>query len=264
MQIIKIGGNELDQPDFLVGLAQKVAAMAGPVVIVHGGGKAIAELQTRLGIQPVKVDGLRVTDAESLTITQMVLSGHTNKLIVTALLKAGVKAVGLSGVDGGLLQCRKRLHSTADLGFVGDITQVCPDVVQMLLAHGIVPVISPVSVEMGTGQVYNVNADDAAASLALALHADQLTFISNVPGVLDPQGQLYPHLTPDQTESLIQQTVIHGGMIPKTRAALDVVQQGVPQVRITNLDGLLSGGTTFAAGSWPLAAGEFHQLTANG
>ena len=88
MQIIKIGGNELDQPDFLSGLAQAVAAMVGPVVIVHGGGKAIAELQTRLGIQPVKVDGLRVTDVESLLITQMVLSGHTNKLIVTALLRA--------------------------------------------------------------------------------------------------------------------------------------------------------------------------------
>lgn len=249
MQIIKIGGNELDQPDFLMGLAQKVAAMSGPVVIVHGGGKAIAEMQTRLGIEPVKVDGLRVTDAASLTITQMVLSGHTNKLIVTALLKAGVKAVGLSGVDGGLLQCQKKHHPTADLGFVGEIVQVCPDVVQLLLGQGIVPVISPVSVAMETGQVYNVNADDAAASLALALHAQQLTFISNVPGVLDPQGQLYPHLTPSQTETLTQQAIIHGGMIPKTRAALAVVQKGVPQVRITNLDGLLSGGTVFAAGS---------------
>lgn len=245
MQIIKIGGNELDQPGFLTGLAQKVAALSGPVVIVHGGGKAIAEMQTRLGIQPVKVDGLRVTDAASLTITQMVLSGHTNKLIVTALLRAGVNAIGLSGVDGGLLQCQKRFHPTADLGFVGEVVQVRTDVLHALLAQGMVPVISPVSVEMGTGQVYNVNADDAAAALALALHAHQLTFISNVPGVLDPQGQLYPHLTPSQTENLIQQAIIHGGMIPKTRAALDVVQKGVPQVRITNLEGLLSGGTVF-------------------
>jgi acetylglutamate kinase len=243
MQVIKIGGNELDQVDFLTGLAQQVAMMTSPVVIVHGGGKAIAEMQTRLGIQPVKVDGLRVTDAESLLITQMVLSGHTNKRIVTALLKAGVKAIGLRGVDGGLLQCQKRLHPTADLGFVGEIVQVCPDVVQMLLAQGVVPVISPLSVEIATGQVYNVNADDAAASLALALHATQLTFISNVPGVLDPQGQLYPHLTPGQTETLIQQTIINGGMIPKTRAALDGVQKGIPQVRITNLARLLSGGT---------------------
>ena len=249
MQIIKIGGNELDQPDFLRGLAQKVAALGEPVLLVHGGGKAIAEMQTRLGIQPVKVDGLRVTDGESLTITQMVLSGHTNKLIVTALLMAGVKAIGLSGVDGGLLQCQKKHHPTADLGFVGEIVRVNPEVVQLLLGQGLVPVISPVSVEMGTGQVYNVNADDAAASLALALHAHQLTFISNVPGVLDAQGQLYPHLTPAQTELLTQQAIIHGGMIPKTRAALDVVQKGVPPVRITNLEGLLGGGTVFAAGS---------------
>ncbi len=245
MQIIKIGGNELDQPDFLSGLAQKVAAMKGSVVVVHGGGKAIAEMQTRLGIQPLKVDGLRVTDGESLTITQMVLSGHTNKLIVTALLRAGVKAIGLSGVDGGLLQCQKKHHPVADLGFVGEVIQVRTDVLHVLLAQGMVPVISPVSVEMGTGQVYNVNADDAAAALALALHAHQLTFISNVHGVLDPQGQLYLHLTPTQTESLIQQAIIHGGMIPKTRAALDVVQKGVPQVRITNLEGLLGGGTVF-------------------
>ncbi|MCL4867638.1 MAG: acetylglutamate kinase [Anaerolineae bacterium] len=245
MQLIKIGGNELDQPDFLAGLARQVAMMAGPVMIVHGGGKAIADLQTRLGIEPVKVDGLRVTDAQSLWLTQMVLSGHSNKLIVAALLKAGVKAIGLSGVDGGLLQCRQRVHPTADLGFVGEIVQVNPVVVQMVVAQGMVPVISPISVEIATGQVYNVNADDAAAALALALRVTQLIFISNVPGVLDPQGQLYPHLTPTQTETLIQQTIINGGMIPKTRAALDGVQKGIPQARITNLAGLLSGGTLF-------------------
>lgn len=245
MQLIKIGGNELDQPDFLAGLARQVAMMAGPVMIVHGGGKAIAELQTRLGIEPVKVDGLRVTDAQSLWLTQMVLSGHSNKMLVAALLKAGVKAIGLSGVDGGLLQCRQRVHPTIDLGFVGEIVQVNPAVVQMLMAQGMVPVISPISVEIETGQVYNVNADDAAASLALALQATQLTFISNVPGVLDPQGQLYPHLIPTQTESLIRQGIIHGGMIPKCCAALDVLHKGVPQVRISNLDGLLAGGTVF-------------------
>ena len=247
MQLLKIGGNELSDPEFLSNLAQTVAALDEPVVIVHGGGRAIADMQARLGLPTHKVDGLRVTDAESLAVTQMVLSGQTNKLIVVALLVAGVQAAGISGVDGGLLRCVKKQHPLADLGFVGQIVQVHPKIVQTLTAQGIVPVISPVSLGL-EGQVYNVNADEAAGALATALGARVLNFISNVPGVLDQDNQPIAQLTTAQTERLIQRGIISDGMVPKVRAALSVVDQGVPKVRIVSLSSLAAGqGTLFSA-----------------
>jgi acetylglutamate kinase len=244
MHVLKIGGNELDDVGFLPSLAQFVASLGEPVVIVHGGGKAIADLQAKLGLTAVKVDGLRVTDAESLAVAQMVLSGQANKLIVAALLAAGVDAVGLSGVDGGVLRCQKKQHPTADLGFVGTITQVRAGVVQSLLAQGITAVLSPISLGED-GQIYNVNADEAASAMALALNARLLDFISNVPGVLF-EGQVIPQLTLVQTEQLITDGVVNGGMIPKVRAALAAVASGVPQARIVNMAGLVTaGGTVF-------------------
>ncbi len=247
MQLLKIGGNELSNPAFLKKLAQTVAALDEPVVIVHGGGRAIADMQARLGLPTVKVDGLRVTDSESLAVTQMVLSGQSNKLIVVALISAGVQAAGISGVDGGLLRCVKKQHPLADLGFVGQIVQVHPQIVLTLTAQGIVPVISPVSLGL-EGQVYNVNADEAAGALATALQARVLSFISNVPGVLDQDNQPIPQLTSAQTEQLIQRGIIRDGMVPKVRAALSVVEQGVPNVRIVNLSSLAAGqGTRFSA-----------------
>jgi acetylglutamate kinase len=247
MQLLKIGGNELSNPIFLKNLAQTVAALDEPVVIVHGGGRAIADMQARLGLPTVKVDGLRVTDSESLAVTQMVLSGQSNKLIVVALISAGVQAVGISGVDGGLIRCVKKQHPLADLGFVGQIVEVHPQIVLTLTAQGIVPVISPVSLGL-EGQVYNVNADEAAGALATALQARVLSFISNVPGVLDQDNQPIPQLTSAQTEQLIERGIIRDGMVPKVRAALSVVDQGVPNVRIVNLSSLAAGqGTHFYA-----------------
>lgn len=268
MQLIKIGGNELDSTDFLAELAQTVAAMTSPahsanlqspishlqspnplipaapsVVIVHGGGRAIAEMQTRLGLAAVKVDGLRVTDADSLLVAQMVLSGYTNKVIVAALLSAGVNAIGISGIDGGLLRCQKKQHPTADLGYVGEIVAVRPELIHSLLSQGITPVISPISLGL-EGQVYNVNADEAAGALAAALKADLLNFVSNVPGVLDSSGRPIDSLTPLQTNSLIQTHVIRDGMIPKVQAALDAITKGVTCARIVNLAGLAAGGGT--------------------
>jgi acetylglutamate kinase len=247
MQLLKIGGNELSNPIFLKNLAQTVAALDEPVVIVHGGGRAIADMQARLGLPTVKVDGLRVTDSESLAVTQMVLSGQSNKLIVVALISAGVQAVGISGVDGGLIRCVKKQHPLADLGFVGQTVEVHPQIVLTLTAQGIVPVISPVSLGL-EGQVYNVNADEAAGALATALQARELSFISNVPGVLDQDNQPIPQLTSAQTEQLIERGIIRDGMVPKVRAALSVVDQGVPNVRIVNLSSLAAGqGTHFYA-----------------
>ena len=216
------------------------------MVIVHGGGRAIADMQARLGLPTVKVDGLRVTDAESLSVTQMVLSGKTNKLVVVALLAVGVQAVGISGVDGGLLRCVKKVHLSLDLGFVGQIVTVSARIVQSLLDQDVVPVISPVSLGVD-GQVYNVNADEAAGAIAAALKARVLTFISNVPGVLDQDEQPIARLTTSQTEQLIQSGIIRDGMIPKVRTALEVVEQGVVGARIVNLDGLVGDfGTHFS------------------
>ena len=243
-RVIKIGGNEMNVAGFLEELAAQVAGVvaAEPVVIVHGGGQEIATLQTRLGIEPLKVDGLRVTDAASLDVAEMVLSGRTNKQIVRALLAAGLDAVGLSGVDGRLLTARKKEHPTADLGLVGEVTAVRAHLLQRLLQVGLIPVISPISLG-NDGQTYNVNADEAATAIAAALGAETLDFVSNVPGVL-ADGELVTRLSPDETETLIADGVISGGMIPKVRAALDALARGVPQVRIVDLAGLRGGGGT--------------------
>ena len=240
MQIIKVGGNELADASFLQGLAQSVKAIQTetkqPVVIVHGGGKAIADLQSKLGLEAKKVDGLRVTDAPSMQAAEMVLSGHSNKLIVKALLATGVDAIGLSGIDGGLLRCKKRLHPTADLGFVGNIVEVRTDLLTTLAAQGFTAVISPISLGVD-GHTYNVNADDGAMAVALALKAELLNFVSNVPGVLK-NGERISTLTIDETEALIAEGVITDGMIPKVRAACTAVSKGVAQARIVNLAGL--------------------------
>ncbi|MCA9922512.1 MAG: acetylglutamate kinase [Anaerolineales bacterium] len=244
MHVLKIGGNELSDPSFLSGLAQVVAAANEPIVIVHGGGRAIADLQAKLGLKPVKVDGLRVTDHESIIVAEMALSAQANKLIVKALLAAGVDAIGLSGVDGGLLRCEKKHHQTADLGFVGHIVQVRANVIKTLMESNLTIVLSPISLGID-GHTYNVNADEAASAVALALNADLLSFVSNVPGVLQDNA-LISNLTPAQTDELIQSGIINGGMVPKVRAALQAIEQGVPKARILNLAGLqTSGGTLF-------------------
>lgn len=243
MQVIKVGGNELDDVAFLEALSAAVASLAEPTVVVHGGGKAIAEMQLRLGLQAVKVDGLRVTDAESLAVVQMVLSGHANKYLVVALLGAGVAAVGLSGVDGGLLRCKKKRHPAADLGFVGEIDEVNGALLRRLMRQGYVPVVSPISLGHD-GQVYNVNADEAAGAIAGTLRASVLTFVSDVPGVLDGTGEPIPRLTAAQAEGLIADGVIAGGMIPKARAAVAALGNGVATARVTSVAHLVGGGGT--------------------
>jgi acetylglutamate kinase len=215
---------------------------------VHGGGKAIARLQERLSLQPRFVDGLRVTDDESLDVAEMVLSGLTNKRLVGALVSGGVAAIGLSGVDGGLFRVVKMAHAATDLGWVGEIVQTNPDEVEALLSRGVTPVISPISLGLD-GHTYNVNADHAACALACALEATELDFVSNVPGVLlgmggEGGGECVPALTSDEVETLIGSGEIRGGMVPKVRSALDALGRGVEQVRITNLAGLVTGGGT--------------------
>lgn len=245
--VLKVGGNELDDPAFMAGLvtALRLLRQTYAVALVHGGGKAIASLQERLNLQPLFVDGLRVTDDASLDVAEMVLSGQINKRLVGRLVAEGIPALGISGVDNGLFRVVKMTHQQIDLGWVGNITTTHPDEVQLLMDHGLTPVISPISLGLD-GHTYNVNADHAAAALAHALDAHELVFISNVPGVLcsGGVGKCLPLLTPPQVEALIGSGEIRGGMVPKVRSALQALDAGVAQVRITNLDGLCAGGGT--------------------
>jgi acetylglutamate kinase len=250
--VLKIGGNELDDAGFVSGLVNALRHLwrAHSVVVVHGGGKAIARLQERLCLQPRFVDGLRVTDDESLDVAEMVLSGWVNKRLVGRLVAEGIPALGLSGVDGGLFRVAKMIHHAHDLGWVGDIVETRSAVIELLLANGVTPVVSPISLGLD-GHTYNVNADHAAAALACALGTGELVFVSNVPGVLSDNsdamaGECIPALTPAEVSSLIDAGTIHGGMVPKVRSALKALEAGVPRVRITNLEGLIGdGGTCF-------------------
>lgn len=242
--VIKIGGNDLDKPGFIPDLALAVAQaqQRGPCVLVHGGGQAISRLQERLGIAPVYVNGQRVTDAATLEVTEMVLSGSVNKQLTRALLKAGVDALGMSGVDRGLLAVQPW---SADMGLVGRIVQVRAEVLLDLCAQGVVPVISPISTGPEGG--YNVNADHAAGAIAAALRADHVVFVTNVPGV-KIGAEVAQHLSAADAQSLIAQGVITGGMIPKVNAALGAVASGASKAVITDLPGLAAGtGTEFVA-----------------
>jgi acetylglutamate kinase len=252
--VLKVGGNELDDSVFVDGLVDALRQLRGTwaVALVHGGGKAIAGLQARLQLEPRFVDGLRVTDDASLDVAEMVLSALVNKRLVGRLVAEGIPSVGLSGVDGGLFRVVKMNHDQHDLGWVGEIRETHAGVVDTLLGQGITPVISPISLGLD-GHTYNVNADHAAAALACGLGAGELVFVSNVPGVLGEcvtaggkAGECIPALTSVQVEEMVSSGTIHGGMVPKVRSALQALEAGVRQVRITDLAGLCAdGGTCF-------------------
>ncbi len=245
MLILKVGGNDIDDTNFLAGFARAVAAMPEPPVIVHGGGKEIADLQIKFGLTPRFVEGLRVTDDASLAIAEMVLSGRVNKRIVAALINAGADALGLSGVDRALVRVEKMQHPGGDLGRVGKIVSVRGQVLREFIEKQIVPVVSPIS--LGADGAYNVNADSVACAIAGALNADAVVFVTNVAGILQNE-RVIPSLTAREAEELIKSRVIFGGMVPKVRAAVEAVTNGAKAARITNLEGLLNGsGTMFSA-----------------
>lgn len=244
--VLKVGGNQVDDEAFLDGLAETVARMREQVVIVHGGGKEIASLQTALGLTPYFVDGLRVTDAEALAVVEMVLSGRVNKRLVARLTMAGVPALGLSGVDLGLVRVEKMVHQAGDLGWVGRVAEVDPAPLRMLLQRDIVPVVSPVSLGFD-GHTYNVNADHVATGVARVLGASALYFLTNVAGVL-VDGQIVNRLSASEAETLIENGTIRDGMVPKVRSALAAVAAGVREARIGDLAGLAGGAGTAVVG----------------
>ena len=246
MIVIKISGHELDSAEYVAEFAQVIREMNAPTVIVHGGGKEISTLQSRLGIEPHFIDGVRITDAESLALVEMVLCGTVNKRLVRVLVNVGVNAVGLSGVDGGMISAAKMAHEAVDMGFTGEVTAVRVDLLLNLLDLGITPVIAPIC--LGDEHNFNVNADHVAGALAAAVEAERLVFLSNVPGVLKDMkdNQVIETLTPEQTETMIADGTIFGGMIPKVRTALHALDEDVMQAVITDLNGLRSnGGTVF-------------------
>ncbi len=241
MLLIKISGHELDSPAYLDGLAEALRALSGAVVIVHGGGKEITQMQERMGITPTYHEGVRITDADSLALVEMVLCGAVNKRLVRTLVNAGINAIGLSGVDGGIVRAEKMAHATVDMGFTGSITWVNSDPVRALLDADYIPVIAPISI--GRDSNFNVNADHVAGAIATVMGVDRLIFLSNVPGGL-VDGMGVPRLAAAAAEALIADGTIFGGMIPKIRTAITAAASGVLAAVITDLDGLRSGGGT--------------------
>ena len=241
MRVIKVGGNEIDQPAFLDGLCAAIGGMAMPLVLVHGGGKEIAAALDRYGLEFEFVAGMRATGEAAMAVVEQVLSGAINKRIVARLNAAGVAAIGLSGVDLALMETRPLRPEGRDLGRVGEIVRVRSEVLHTLLGHGWLPVVSPVSVDSTDRRATNVNADSAALAIAQALKASELVFVSNVPGVI-LDSAVQPEMDVADIEAAIAGGAITGGMVPKVRAAVGALK-AVPAVRITDLQGLHEGGT---------------------
>lgn len=252
--VVKVGGAELQAGEAIESLVEALVALVGsrPVIVVHGGGSDIATLQKRLGLEPCFIEGLRVTDEESLWVAEMVLSGSVNKRLTAHLVSRGIRAIGLSGVDVGLLRGNCLQHPVHDLGRVGEIDEVNAQLLIDLMGLGLMPIISPITLGCD-GRPLNVNADHAALAVAAALSADdpldgaELVFLTDVRGVLEG-GELVEMLTSGEAERLIDTGIISGGMIPKVRSALGALMEGVSSARITNLDGLASG-----SGTWVMA-----------
>jgi len=232
--VIKYGGHAMDKPDLSSAFATDIAQLTEQgmaFVVVHGGGPQISSLLKRLNIESRFVDGLRVTDAATMEAVEMVLCGRVNKAVVNELARQGVRAAGISGRDGALLQA---VVKNPDLGLVGAVETVNPDLPRCLLAGGFVPVVAPVA-SGPEGQALNINADTAAGALAGALAAEYFVLISDVPGVLDADGRLIPSLNRREIADLRAEGVINGGMIPKVEACLNALDAGCQRALI--LDG---------------------------
>ena len=243
--VIKYGGNAMTDEALKRSFARDVVLMKlvgmNPV-IVHGGGPQIGQLLDRIGKKSEFVEGLRVTDSETIDVVEMVLGGLVNKNIVALINAHGGRAVGLSGKDGELIRARKlvlRKEGATDdadiveLGYVGEIESINPSVVDTLDEGDFIPVIAPIGAGQD-GKTYNINADTVAGKLAVTLGAEKLILLTNTSGVIDQQGELLTGLSESQVEELIQEGVISGGMLPKVRCALDAVSGGVRTATISD------------------------------
>jgi acetylglutamate kinase len=239
--VIKYGGNAMTDPLLQAAFAEDVVLLKlvgiNPVV-VHGGGPQIETALKRLGKKGEFIQGMRVTDAETMEVVEWVLAGEVQQDIVGLINQAGGKAVGLTGRDGGMIRARKLRMVDAkdptlvhDVGQVGDIDQIDPSVVKALQDDQFIPVVSPIGFG-AENESYNINADVVAAKLATVLQAEKLLMLTNIPGVLDKDGKLFTELTPRRIDELCADGTISGGMIPKIAGALDAAKSGVNAVHI--------------------------------
>lgn len=233
--VVKYGGAGMDRVGLPASFAQDLALLqsAGVIpIVVHGGGPQVTRVSERLGIETTFVDGIRVTDAATLDVATMVLTGKLNTDVVASLVAGGVRAVGLSGVDGALLLARRQ--EAPDLGFVGEVVHVDVSVLRTLVSEGFVPVVASIAVD-ASGQSYNVNADVVAAELAVAIGAQKLVYMNDVPGLIGPGGDLLSELSVPQCRSLLRDGADEtGGMIPKIESAVRSLDAGVGRVHLVD------------------------------
>jgi acetylglutamate kinase len=239
--VIKYGGNAMTDPALKTAFARDVVllkAVGMNPVVVHGGGPQIEDLLKRIGKKGEFIQGMRVTDTETMDVVEMVLGGQVNKEIVSLINQAGGKAVGLTGKDGHFIRAKKlRMESKdkpgdiIDIGHVGDVTRIDPSLISFLDSGDFIPVIAPIGVGE-QGETYNINADVVAGKLAEVLKAEKLILLTNTPGVLDKNGKLLTGLTPAGIDALVKDGTLSGGMLPKISSALDAARAGVNAVHI--------------------------------
>jgi len=239
--VVKYGGNAMTEEHLKRSFARDVVLLKlvglNPVV-VHGGGPQIEAMLSRVGKKGVFIQGMRVTDAETMELVEMVLGGQVNKDIVNLINQHGGKAVGLTGKDSGFIRAKKLLmpnkdkpEDLIDIGQVGDITQIDPSLIAFLDQGQFIPVIAPIGVGRD-GETYNINADVVAGKIAEVLKAEKLILLTNTPGVLDKDGQLITGITPKQIDDMVEDGTLSGGMLPKIGSALDAARSGVKSVHI--------------------------------
>ncbi|MBI4479492.1 MAG: acetylglutamate kinase [Acidobacteria bacterium] len=235
--VIKIGGTLLEDAAGRARIAQQLRRAVGhgrEVLVIHGGGKQLTSFLEKVGVRSEFINGLRVTSPEALDGVVKVFAGTVNHSLLAALYSAGVTAVGISGIDGGCLVARRlRGAKGEDWGFVGRITRAKPRVWEALLAGGLLPVMAPIAVGED-GQIYNINADQAAVACAVHWHADALIFLTDVDGVHDLKGKTVPRLTAEEIPLLLRSGVVTGGMLAKLNAVEEALSGGVPQIVIRN------------------------------
>ena len=239
--VVKYGGNAMTDENLKQCFARDVVLLklvGMNVVVVHGGGPQIENLLARVGKKGEFIQGMRVTDAETMEIVEMVLGGQVNKEVVNLINHAGGKAVGLTGKDGSFIRARKLLlpnknnpEDLIDVGQVGEVVQIDPSLIGHLESGGFIPVIAPIGVGKD-GETYNINADVVAGKIAEVLKAEKLVMLTNTPGVLDEAGSLITGITPKQIDDMVEDGTLSGGMLPKIGSALDAARNGVKSVHI--------------------------------
>ena len=239
--VVKYGGNAMTDEKLKHSFARDVVLLklvGMDPVVVHGGGPQIDEMLKRIGKKGEFIQGMRVTDSETMDVVEMVLGGLVNKDIVNLINQHGGRAIGLTGKDASFIRARKMLVQNKDnaaemldIGQVGEIQSIDPEVISLLESREFIPVVAPIGVGED-GQSYNINADLVAGKLAEVLRAEKLILLTNTPGVLDKNGNLLTGLTPKQVDGLFADGTIHGGMLPKIGSALDAAKSGVKSVHI--------------------------------